>query len=187
MAFFNDFKEMVANAAQSVTSKTKDSVESTRLASESRGIAGEIASLYEKIGKIYVDTFGEDAEAMAPLCARVMELRERLEAVDRQRMQLRNQNRCPSCGSAMPKAARFCSSCGRRMPEPAPEAEPRAEEIKVQYCPECGAMRKDADRFCAVCGFSYVADEPAEPAAPAKPANADNGADAEFPTDYEAE
>ena len=46
MAFFNDFKEMFTNAAQSVTNKTKDSVEITRLSSESRSIAGELEDLY---------------------------------------------------------------------------------------------------------------------------------------------
>ena len=188
MAFLNEFKEKFNKAAQSVTNKTKDSVEITRLSGESRGIANELTSLYEQIGRIYVDTKGGDGENLAPLCARAEELRDRLEELERQRMQLKNQNRCPACGAVMAKSARFCSNCGRRMPEPAPEAE-AAPEADLSYCPECGAMRKDGDKFCDVCGYNYAGPEPeAGEAAPARPASApeEDGAD-EAPTDFDAE
>ena len=191
MAFFNEFKEKFNKAAQSVTSKTKDSMEITRLSGESRNISTEITSLYEQIGRIYVESKGADAEALAPLCARVEELKDKQEEIERQRMQLKNQNRCPACGAVMPKNARFCSSCGRRMPEPAaePEAAPSVED--VVYCPECGAMLKDGDEYCAVCGHSRDADE-AAPAEEKKiitrtivvPAQDDS---AEAPTDFNAE
>lgn len=188
MAFFNEFKEKFNKAAQSVTNKTKDSVEITRLSSESRGLSGELTALYEQIGKLYVDSRGTDAEALSALCARAEELRERMEEVERQKMQLRNQNRCPACGAVMPKNARFCSSCGRRMPEPAPEAEP-APQTDVSYCPDCGAMRKEEDRFCDVCGHDYAPqgeDAPAEPVKPAPAPEAEEAAD-EAPTDFDAE
>ena len=190
MAFFNEFKEKFNKAAQSVTSKTKDSVEITRLSGESRSIANELATLYEQIGRCYVDSKGRDLEALEPLCARVEELRDRLEALERQRMQLKNQNRCPACGAVMPKNARFCSSCGRRMPEEAPEPERAPAAAELSYCPECGAMRKEGDAFCDVCGRSFDEGEAAAPAeaAPAKraPAPEDENAD-EAPTDFEAD
>lgn len=189
MAFFNDFKEKFNKAAQSVTNMTKDSVEISRLGSESRGIANELASLYEQIGRLYVDSRGTEAEGLSALCARVDELRARMEELERQKMQLKNQNRCPACGAVMPKSARFCSNCGRRMPEIAPEAEPEPVEA-LSYCPECGAMRKGEDRFCDMCGHDYSAEagapaesaKPVKPAAPAEPEDAD-----EAPTDFDAE
>ena len=188
MAFFNDFKEMFTNAAQSVTNKTKDSVEITRLSSESRSIAGEIQDLYQEIGRIYVDSQGTDAVALAPLCAKVAELRDRLESLERQKMLLRNQNRCPSCGAVMAKGARFCSSCGRRMPEPTPETEPAPTAGDVTYCPECGAMRKGDDAFCAVCGHSYDGATETEPAAkPTVTVSATEDSADEAPTDFDAE
>ena len=189
MAFFNDFKEMFTNAAQSVTNKTKDSVEITRLSSESRSIAGELEDLYREIGRVYVDSQGTDGVTLAPLCAKVAELRDRLESLERQKLQLRNQNRCPSCGAVMAKGARFCSNCGSRMPEPAPEPEP-APNANAIYCPECGAMCKDEDEFCGVCGRN-LREEPEEAApvnAPAAEADsaAEDSAD-EAPTDFDAE
>ena len=187
MAFFNDFKEMFTSAAQSVTNKTKDSVEISRLSSESRSVAGEIEDLYREIGRVYVDSKGTDGTTLAPLCAKVAELREKLESLERQKMLLRNQNRCPSCGAVMAKGARFCSNCGRRMPEPAPEPEP-APNADVVYCPECGAMCKDADEFCVVCGRS-LREAPAEKPkkAPAAPAPAAEDSSDEAPTDFDAE
>lgn len=158
MAFFNEFKEKFNKAAQSVTSKTKDSVEITRLSGESRSISGEITTLHEQIGRIYVESRGTDHEALLPLCARVEELKDKLEEIERQKMQLKNQNRCPACGSVMPKNARFCSACGRRMPEPAAETEPAPSVEDVEYCPECGAMKKDGEAFCAVCGHGAAAE-----------------------------
>ena len=189
VAFFNDFKEIFTNAAQSVTNKTKDSVEITRLSSESRNIAGEIESLYREIGRTYVDSKGTDSAALEALCAKVDDLRDRLEALERQKLLLRNQNRCPSCGAVMAKGARFCSNCGSRMPEPAPEPEP-APNANAIYCPECGAMCKDEDEFCGVCGRN-LREEPEEAApvnAPAAEADsaAEDSAD-EAPTDFDAE
>jgi len=189
MAFFNEVKKKFNEAAQSVTSKTKDGVEMTRLASESRGINTEIITLHEQIGRIYVESKGTDHEALAPLCARVEELKQRLEELDRQKMLIKNQNRCPACGAGMAKSARFCSSCGRRMPEGNTEAEtvPPAED--VSYCPNCGAMRKDEDAFCAVCGHGYeAAPEKEEPRIITRPiyVRTEDNSD-EAPTDYEAD
>ena len=193
MAFFNEFKKKFNEAAQSVTNKTKDGMEITRLASESRGINTEIITLHEQIGRIYVDSKGTDYEALAPLCARVEELKQRLEELDRQKMQLKNQNRCPACGAGMPKNARFCSSCGRRMPEGTPEAEAAPDLGDVTYCPDCGAMRKGEDAFCAVCGHNYEAAEEKKekqeaPKIITRPiyVHSEDNSD-EAPTDYEAE
>ena len=133
MAFFNDFKEKVNKAAQSVSNKTKDSVEISRLSGEGRGINSELEGIYTQIGRTYVESNGDASEALTALCARAAELTARLEELERQKLQLKNQNACPACGAVMPKEARFCSSCGEKMPEPPvvepePEPEPEVEE-----------------------------------------------------------
>lgn len=199
MAFFNEFKEIFNKAAHSVTSKTREGIEITRLSSESRGLANEIAMLHGQIGRLYVESKGADEQSLSSLCARVEELQARLEELDRQKQLLKNQNRCPACGSGMPRNARFCSNCGRRMPEAAaePEAAPSAED--VTYCPECGAMRRDGDSFCAVCGHGFEPEsEPGDEPAPSRmitrpiitrtiviPAAEDSSDEA--PTDFEAD
>lgn len=192
MAFFNDFKELFTSAAQSVSSKTREGVETARLAGESRGVANELAAVYEQIGRLYVESAGRDTAGLGSLSQRAQELREKLDTLERQRMQLRNQNRCPSCGASCAKEARFCASCGRRLPEVAAESESTPVMEDVHYCPECGAMLKDGEKYCAMCGFSEAEDGmPAKPEVlevqlvrPKAPA-ADDGDEA--PDDFEAD
>lgn len=195
MAFFNDFKDLFTSAAQSVSNKTRDGVESARIAGECRGIANDLANLYEQIGRSYVDSKGADSDTMNALCARAMELRERLEALERQRLMMKNQYRCPSCGAAAAKDARFCSACGRRMPDEAPAREVSSPAEQAQYCPECGAMRAGGDRYCPVCGHGTAAEADEKPAEtqpevfevkmvrPKPPAAADDEAPADFEAD----
>lgn len=187
MAFFNEFKEKFNKAAQSVTTKTKDGMEISRLSGESRSISAEIDNLYRQIGRVYAESRGADSEALAPLCARVEELQLKLQEVEKQKMQLKNQHRCPACGTVMPKNARFCSACGRRMPEPVAEEEPSASAAEAQYCPECGAMLAEDDEYCAVCGHgkNEEAAAPEKIVVPVEPAAEDDSAEA--PTDFNAE
>ena len=129
MAFFNDIKDRVNKAAQSVSNKTKDSMEISRLTNEGRSIQAEMEGLYTQIGRAYVESNGEAAESLAALCARVAELNAKLEELEVQKLLLKNQNVCPACGAVMTKEARFCSNCGEKMPEPpVVEPEPEVEE-----------------------------------------------------------
>jgi len=131
MAFFNEFKDKFNKAAQSVTNKTKDGVEITRLGSEARSINNELSSLYEKIGRVFVESKGQDYDAMRPLVERVLELKDRLEEIEAQRLQLKSQYPCPVCGAIVSKGARFCSGCGRRLIEPEAEASSQVINRKI--------------------------------------------------------
>lgn len=117
MAFFNEFKNSINKAAQSVTNKTKESLEITRLSSKARGIRHEISGLYEKIGRAFVEFKGQDMDALSPLAARVEELQDQLAQIEAQRLQMKNQYPCPFCGAAVRKGSRFCPNCGHRMAE----------------------------------------------------------------------
>ena len=146
MAFFNDFKEKVNKAAQSVSNKTKDSVEISRLSGEGRGINSELDGIYAQIGRTYVESNGENAEALSALTARAAELIARLEELERQKLQLKNQNACPSCGAVMAKDARFCSNCGEKMPEPpVVEPEPEVEEPEAAETEEPSVEEPEAE------------------------------------------
>lgn len=130
MAFFDDIRQRVNRAAQSVSNKTKENVEISRISGEIKSIEGELESLFMQIGRAYVESKGEAGEALSALCERADELRGRLEALEKQKFQVRNQNICPVCGNVMPKDARFCSNCGGKMPEPEPEPEPEEEPVE---------------------------------------------------------
>ena len=155
MAFFNDFKDRVNKAAQSVSNKTKDSMEISRLTSEGRGINAELEGLFTQIGRTYVESKGEASESLSALCARVDELNARLEELEVQKLLLKNQNVCPACGAVMAKDARFCSNCGEKMPEP-PVIEPEPEEPAPEEA--------EAESAAEVTETEPAATEPAEEA-----------------------
>lgn len=169
MEFFNDLSKRFSNVAKSVTEKTKDSVEVTRIANDLRVQKNQLEQLYTDLGKAcYAVRIGEGgADQAEQLAQRIQTVLARIEELSAQRDAIRDVRRCPGCGAVMTKDARFCSSCGRRLPEDAPEPEP----VDVgEYCPDCGAQRTGEERYCAVCGKSFVADEaPAEAPAPAEP------------------
>ena len=186
MAFYDKIIQTISDTFQTVSGKTRDSVELTRLGAQERGVANELNALYAQIGRCYVD--GEGGESMNDLCVRVKELREKLDALADQKAALRNRNRCPACGAAVEKSARFCPSCGRRMPE---VEQPKAEDERddASYCPDCGAMHTHGERFCAVCGHAYETEnaEPAPEAAPKAESAPGVEIDNEAPNDFNAD
>ena len=101
MAFFDEIKSRITGAAQTVSSKTRDGVELTRISAEERSVVAQIAALYEQIGRGYVDD--EEKTALDELRQRVMALRARLDELAGQKALLRNQNRCPACGATVEK------------------------------------------------------------------------------------
>ncbi len=185
MAFFDKVVGKISDAAQTVSDKTRDGVELTRLSAQERSIGNELNALYTQIGRCYVD--GEGGETMNDLCSRVKALREQLDALADQKAALRNRNRCPACGTAVDKSARFCPGCGRRMPEPTRNTEEEKSADDTSYCTNCGAMHNKGERFCAVCGHAYEEDAPTgTETAETKPA-AEVEMDNEAPNDFNAE
>lgn len=147
MAYFNEFKNSISKAAQSVTNKTKDSFEITRLSSKARGIRHEISSLHEKIGRAFVESKGQDMESLSPLAARVEELQDQLAQIEAQRLQKKNQYPCPFCGAAVRKGSRFCPNRGHRMAEETAD-EPRVRREIVVH-PVADAPAEEPSSFDA--------------------------------------
>ena len=167
MEFFNDLSKRFSNVARSVSEKTKDGVEVTRIANDLRVQKNALEQLYTELGKVcYSLRMGEgDPEQAEAVAERIRRLRERIDELSAQRDAIRDVRRRPGCGAVMSREARFCSSCGHRMPEDAPAAEPMDA---ATYCPDCGAQRTGDERFCAVCGKSFEADAAQPENAPAK-------------------
>lgn len=156
MELFNDLSKRFSNVAKSVSEKTKDGVESTRLASELRIQRNALEQLYTELGKLcYAIRMGDaDAERAEQMFERIQRIRARIEELTAQRDAIRDVRRCPACGAVMPREARFCSSCGKRMPEEAPRQDADGP-ADVEYCSDCGAQRVAGEKFCSVCGKSF--------------------------------
>lgn len=164
MEFFNDLSKRFSTVAKSVTEKTRDSVEATRLSNDLRAQRNALEQLYCDLGKVcYAMRNGDgDPEQAEQLSNRIQRTLSRIDELVAQRDAIRDVRRCPSCGHVMPRDARFCAFCGKRLPEDAPQFEDR-NPADAEYCPDCGAQRTAGDRFCAVCGRSFDPKAPAQP------------------------
>lgn len=164
MDFFNDISRKFSNVARSVSEKTKESVESTRLMSDIRNARTELGLLYAEYGRMcYEIRMGAgDAEAADEAAEKIGRLINKIEDLSAQRDELRSVRRCAACGSAQAKDAKFCSNCGYRMPEEAPRPAAPEATPEAEYCPECGALRETGKRFCTVCGKDFEAKTEAE-------------------------
>lgn len=159
MAFFEGFKDKFNTAAKSVKEKTREGIEISKISTEAKNLSARISTLYGELGRKYYFSEGRDAD-IPVICAQLKELHERYEELDRQRLQLRNQNRCPNCGQAMKQDARFCSGCGERLPEFEPIAsddggadddDAPASSTRMHFCVRCGAMLADENAVCPNC------------------------------------
>ena len=185
MSLLDSVMEKVSRAATSVSGKTRDSVEITKLIAEGRGIEADLRDLYGRLGRAYHESQGQDGEAIADLCTQIDDKQALLKDIENRKLQIRNQIRCPGCGAVVAEDAKFCSACGLRLPEPPKDIEETPESADAVYCPKCGAMRKGDDRFCELCGHDYESTQP--PVAKAEPAPAAPEEDSEAPTDFTAD
>lgn len=164
MDFFGDLGRKFSHAARSVTERTKESVESTRLAVDLRAARSDLEDRYAELGRAYYDSITmENYEVPQELIQQVREAIALVESLTAQRERASRQNRCPSCGSAQAHDANFCSNCGRPMPESAPAMVESAVD-DAEYCDSCGAMRQGESRFCAVCGEAFIKEDENPPA-----------------------
>ncbi len=157
MEFFNDLGKKFSQAAKSVQERTRDGVESTKLAMDIRSLKSELDQHLLELGRAYYESITGGNPVPENLIRNVRDSQAQIESLTAQRDRARQQSRCPSCGSVQPDEARFCANCGHPMPEKAPAAEEPAAE--AEYCAQCGAMREDDCRFCPVCGHSFLPEE----------------------------
>lgn len=155
MDFFNDIGKKFSSMARSVTEKTREGVESTRLYNDLRSAKNELEQLYCEYGRACFEIrTGDGDQAAADILAdRIEEVLGRIRELIAQRDEMRSTKKCPACGSVQAREARFCNSCGYRLPEDAPVTDALPEAAGDSFCPVCGAMMEENSRFCPVCGM----------------------------------
>ena len=186
MDFFGDLGRKFSHAARSVTERTKEGVENTKLAVDLRAARSELEERYAELGRAYYDSIEmEKHEVPGELIRRVRESIALVENLTAQRDRASRQSRCPSCGSAQAQGANFCSNCGRPMPDDSPLMTETADD-DAEYCEACGAMRQGESKFCAVCGEAFCSED-IQPPAPVQPTREPAPETLEEPEDTEAE
>lgn len=170
MDFLGDLGRKFSHAARSVTERTRESMENTKLGADLHAARSELDARLAELGRAYYDSVTlETGPVPESLLLRVRESLAQMDALLLQRDRANRQSRCPACGSIQAAEARFCSACGRPMPDSAAVQETVDD---AEYCDRCGAMRQGESRYCAVCGAAFVRGEeslPMKPEAPAIP------------------
>ena len=131
MAFLNEVKEKISAFVFRACGLLRKGWDIVKNSGEKHSVEGEIRRKYEELGRTIYESKGENMSACREICDRIDELSDRLEALARKDVVLRSRSRCPQCGAAMSRKAKFCSACGAAMPEaPAKEAEPVQEKAE---------------------------------------------------------
>ena len=165
MDFLKEFGRLgkqVTHVARSVSEKSKEGAEVTRLNAELKAARDALDELYRRYGKVCYDigTGLDVGDEAGDLVVRIRAALLQVEELAAQRDAAQEVRRCPGCGMAHSAQARYCSACGRKLPEDAPKPEPVAVG---EYCPACGAAREDGEKVCPVCGAAFEPIEVAEP------------------------
>ena len=165
MDIFNEFSKRFSSVARSVTEKSKEGAEVTRLNGELKAASKALEALYARYGKVCyaIQAGGGDPGAAEALAVRIRAGQLQVDELTERRDAAREFKRCQSCGAVHPKEAKFCSACGKRLPDAAPKPESAAPG---EYCPNCGALREGQEPRCPVCGEYYDAQPDAPAPAP---------------------
>ncbi|HPD00334.1 MAG TPA: zinc ribbon domain-containing protein [Acetivibrio sp.] len=122
MDFIKDVTKKVASTAKVAVKKSGVLVEITKLNLNIGTEKDKISKIYTQIGKAVCDSFekGEDVPSnYTVLCEKVLNIKENIEKMKRQILQLKNIKICPSCGAELEVDVAYCSRCGAKQETPA--------------------------------------------------------------------
>lgn len=145
MTFFDEIGKSISGAGQNAVRQAKDVAEITRLSAAISENRNRIADINRQIGEQYFslhlddpeEEFAEQIENEKRMIAESEELQDQL-------LQLKGQQKCPSCGAILSKDDVFCAACGSKI---IPKG--------MKECPQCGKIMKEDSAFCTQCGFAF--------------------------------
>lgn len=145
MAFFDEIGKSISGAGQSAVKQAKDVAEITRISAAINENRSRIADINRQIGEQYYSLHTEDPEEeLAELVNEERKILAENKDLEEQVIQLRGQQKCPSCGTILSKDALFCAACGTKI---VPKG--------MKECPNCGKVMKEDSAFCTQCGFRF--------------------------------
>ena len=116
MAIFEQLKEKISAFVLNLCDLFRKGWDIIKNSGEKHRVDGEIRRRYEELGRTIYESKGENMSACREICDKIDELTDRLEELTQKDVILRSRSRCPRCGAAMSKKAKFCSACGAAMP-----------------------------------------------------------------------
>lgn len=116
--FLNQFVKAAKTATESVSKKTGEFVEATKVNVAIADIENEVDDLYTEIGKLVFDAFSENAQPSEAINEKCAQIREKLDVLDELKSKvasIKDLTICPKCESENQKGSQYCSNCGEKL------------------------------------------------------------------------
>ena len=116
MGFFDDVKDTVVNTSRGVGNKAKEIAEVTKLKNSITAQERKIKEQYETIGKLYVEKYGQEPDALFVDAISAIRSSQAIIAQKQEELnQFKNVKICPACGAAVEEQSAFCNKCGAKV------------------------------------------------------------------------
>lgn len=150
MSFLDNIGKTITDVSQSTIQKGKDIADTAKYNSLISEEEKKMTSLYEQIGRHYVEVYKESPEeSFVEYLTALKEMQEKVADYQQKINELKKVTQCPSCGAEMPNGALFCAACGAKIVTAEPIADVAQEPL---FCKQCGASVAPGTRFCTSCG-----------------------------------
>ena len=136
MGLLDDVMVNVKSAANTVSKKTSNIVDYSKLKFTASGLSNEISKKYKTLGEeVYAcSKIGvEDSRSIELLIQEIDELKAQLQTTNEYIMAARHKVVCPSCKAELDKESLFCNKCGAKIEQDpfVPEDDTLDEEEEV--------------------------------------------------------
>ena len=118
MGFLDELIASAKSVVGKAEQQTDKMVELSKLKYQSAQLAGELKSLYEKLGRAVYEMMNseyENKELVDSLAEEITEVKAALAVVDDKINQRMNRQICAACGAQNSKEAVFCMKCGAKL------------------------------------------------------------------------
>lgn len=138
MAFFEKIGDVITSGVNATATKTKEFSENTKLNSELSGKKKELNSIYNEIGKIFVND--DDAEKLKELKGKAIVMIDDIDSLECKIAECKGMKKCEQCGKLIDNGSIFCAYCGGK------------QENITNKCPKCKTVLPKGTLFCVNCG-----------------------------------
>lgn len=135
MGILDDVMVNVKSAANTVSKRTGEIVDYSKLKFTASGLAGEIRKKYQTLGEeVYACTkIGtDDNRSIELLIEEIDQLKAQLQATNELIMAAKNKILCPVCKAELDKDSIFCNKCGSKIETDVTSSDDSAEEVVVE-------------------------------------------------------
>lgn len=148
MGLLDDVVVNVKSAANTVTKKTNDFVDYSKLRFTASGLSNEIRKKYQTLGEeVYTSTKigSEDTKSIELLIKEIDELKAQLQSTNELITLAKNKAICPVCKAEINKDSHFCNKCGAKLDVDPFVPEDNNEEVIVEDPFKEVVVKSDSD------------------------------------------